>query len=363
MSQPELWLWLGTLLVSFSVTTLLVPLFRRLAIRLGIVDRPSLARKVHRRPVPYLGGLAFYLSFLVTVIYIEAWAPTYSFSQFYPMVIIGTCVVLLGVLDDILDIPSGLKLVLELGLVSTLYWFGFRSSEIASPWGGSIPLGPLAFFVTPLWIVGVMNAVNFSDGLDGLAAGLVLICALSIMAIAVKNQELFALLVMAYLIGTTVAFLLFNFHPASIFMGDAGALFLGFVLGSATLIEERKGLTVIALTVPLIVMGIPFVDTALSFFRRLQRASKGEFFVGDRDHLHHRLLALGLNQRQVVLTLYYLSAIMGLMAFVLSVVPPQYTMVLLLLAGLITVAGIIVLRFVENLHRRVQPPSSPHQGS
>jgi UDP-GlcNAc:undecaprenyl-phosphate GlcNAc-1-phosphate transferase len=157
---------------------------------------------------------------------------------------------------------------------------------------------------------------------------------------------------MAFLMGTTLGFLKYNFNPASIFMGDTGALFLGFILGATTLVVRQKGIAIIALSVPMVVLAIPLLDTLLSFQRRLRRARAGRFFEPDRYHLHHRLLDLGLSQKQVVLSLYYLSACMGLMAFIFSVTPAPWNFLILLLAVAVVAFGVIVLRFIEGLSSR-----------
>lgn len=353
MNDHPVWLYATVALGSLLISLLFVPACRWLAVRLDVVDRPKEARKVHKRIIPYLGGLPFYLSFLGTILFVEAFYPEYSQPVFFPMCVAGTLIVLMGVYDDIKDMSSLKKLLVELVLLGGLYFYGFETTEIASPFGGSFNVGWLAVIITPLWIAGVINAVNFSDGLDGLAGGLVFICAASIFAIAFKNGQVGSCLMMACLMGGTLGFLRYNFNPASIFMGDAGALFLGFVLGATTLLEKQKGVTTIALAVPMVVMAVPILDTILSFYRRLQRARQGKFFTPDRNHLHHRLLDLGLTQRQVVLALYFVSAWMGLMAFVLSVVPSTYSFLILLLAAMAVGFGVVVLRFIEGFsHQR-----------
>jgi len=351
---------------SCGLTVLLVPLCRWLALTLDVVDRPSEARKVHGRVVPYLGGLPFYVSFLAAVLVIELFFPRYSQPVFYPLCLVGTLIVMMGLYDDVCDMSSLKKLLIELALASLLFFWGFKTTEIASPFGGTFNAGWLAIIIMPLWVAGVINAVNFSDGLDGLAGGLVFICAASIFAIAFRNGQVVSCILMAYLMGTTLGYLKYNFYPASVFMGDAGSLFLGFVLGAATLVEHQKGLAVIALAVPMVVMAVPIIDTLLSFYRRMLRARQGEFFMPDRDHLHHRLLDLGLTQVQAVLALYYISVCMGLMAFVLSVVPTAYTFLILVLAGMAILFGVAVLRFIEGLSqaralekRSDPPPSQP----
>lgn len=346
---------------AFLLTLVLVPVFRSLARKLDVVDRPSESRKVHKRVIPYLGGVPFYFSFLGAVLFIEGFYPEYSQPSFFPMCLVGTLIVLMGLYDDIADMSSSKKLLIELGLFILLYfWGGFQATEIAHPFGGTIQMGWLALIISPLWIAGVVNAVNFSDGLDGLAAGLVFVCAASIFAIGFTRGQVTSCIMMAYLMGCTLAFLCYNFNPASIFMGDAGALFLGFVLGASTLIERQKGVAVVALAVPMVVLTVPILDTLLSFYRRLLRARQGQFFMPDRDHLHHRLLDLGLSQRQVVLSLYYLSACMGLLAFILAGVPGAYGFLILVLAGMAIVFCVIVLRFIEGFARGGEPESDRH---
>lgn len=334
---------------AFVIVAALVPLFRALARRLDIVDRPAETRKVHQRAVPYLGGLPFFIAFLAMVLGLEVFAPQYAQPAFFPMAAIGFFVALIGVYDDVLDLSSKIKLPLELVLCAGLCFWGLHSTEIVHPFGGVLHIGWLAVVITAFWVAGVANAVNFSDGLDGLAAGLVCICAASMFAIAYTGGQVASCIVMAFLIGATLGFLCYNFHPASVFMGDAGALFLGFILGASTLMEQQKGAAVIALTVPMMVMAVPLADTGLSFLRRLRRARQGQFFHPDRDHLHHRLLDLGLNQRQVVLALYYVSACMGLLAFILSGVSDVYRFLTLVLAAAAVGGGVIVLRYVEDL--------------
>lgn len=351
MEQP-FYLYLIVGAGSWLLTILMVPLCRRLAIALDVVDRPSSARKVHKRVIPYLGGLPFYFGFLLTVLFVYAFYPEYATPALYPMCVVGTLIALMGVYDDIKDMSSLKKLLLQLALTSILFYFGLGTDTLSHPLGGSIEVGFLAFLITPLWIAGVINAVNFSDGLDGLAGGLVFICAASIFAVAVKNGQVISCVLMAYLMGSTLAFLWYNFYPAKIFMGDAGALFLGFVLGASTLVEEQKGVTVIALAVPMVVMAVPILDTVLSFWRRLMRARQGQFFEPDRNHLHHRLLDLGLTQKQVVLSLYVVSILAGLMAFMMSVIQEEYRFLILILAALMIASGVIILHFIEGLSRR-----------
>lgn len=347
--KSQAWSYITILGVSFFTTLVLVPVFRWIALKLGVVDMPDQKRKVHKKPIPYLGGMSFYIAFLVACCFIEWIYPQMFDEKLTVIAIAGTFIVLMGLLDDLISIPASRKLIFELLLGVVLFFWGFRTTTLAHPLGGVWNIGWLALLVTPLWIVGVMNAINFSDGLDGLAAGQVAICSATIFAISYYNGQIFSCLVMSILIGCTLAFLIYNSHPASVFMGDAGALFLGFVLGCATLLERKKGVTVVALTVPMVVLAVPFLDTLLSFLRRMQRARKGGFFMPDRDHIHHRLLKLGLSQRQVVFSLYYFSICMGFLAFITSLIPSTYTFLVLILVCMLIMMGVIILHFLESI--------------
>lgn len=349
MTSIELIHYVSMFAVPFFITVVLVPIFKWLALKLGVVDMPDMKRKIHKKPIPYLGGLAFYFAYLVGCLYIQRFYPQLWDHRLFLMGIVGTILVLMGLLDDLVSIPASRKLVIEVLLGLLLYYWGFRTTAVAHPLGGTWNLGWLALLITPLWIVGVMNAINFSDGLDGLAAGQVAICSGTIFAIAYRNGQTFTCVIMCILLGCTLAFLIYNSHPASVFMGDTGALFLGFLLGCATLIERRKGITMVALTVPMVVLAVPILDTFLSFLRRMRRAVQGGFFLPDKDHLHHRLLKLGLTQRQAVFSLYYFSICMGFLAYITSLLPSEYTFLVLFLVLMLIGMGVVILHFIENL--------------
>ncbi|HNZ49687.1 MAG TPA: MraY family glycosyltransferase [Candidatus Hydrogenedentes bacterium] len=335
-------------LVSFLAVFMLVPLCRKAALKLGALDQPDQERKVHRRAVPYLGGLSFFLAWLLLLIVFAFAAPHRLLPEFYPLAAGGFLIVLLGVYDDICDLTSKIKLPLELLLCASLYFWGFKSEVLSNPFGGTVYIGGFALVVTALWIAGIMNAVNFADGLDGLAAGLTCICSAVLFFVSFRSGSVFSCTIMAFLFGITLAFLCYNFHPASIFMGDAGALFLGFLLGASTVIERQKGTAVIALSVPVMVMAVPLLDTVLSFMRRLRRARSGRFFTPDREHLHHRLLALGLSQKQVVLSLYAVALGAGILAVLFDRVTSGYKMIVLAAVGAAAFCAVALLRLFES---------------
>ncbi len=334
----------GSLVVALLVT----PLFRALAWRLGVLDHPGEARKVHRTPIPYLGGMAFYTAFLAAALGIEWFAPRLAGPALFPAAVLGTAVMLMGLWDDARGLSGTFKLLVQLALGAVFYFWGLRDADPFSMIGPATQWPWVGVIVTALWMAGVMNAVNFSDGLDGLAAGLVFAISATLFAVGLRNHHAAGCAIMACLMGATLGFLRYNFHPASIFMGDAGALFLGFILAVATLASQQKGAAVIALAVPMTALAVLVADTGLSFLRRMRRARGGGFFRPDRDHLHHRLLALGLGQRNAVLALYGFSGAMGMLAYLMDAVPNTYRFILLVVAALIILLGVAALRRLEK---------------
>ncbi len=334
--------------LALAMVLLLTPLFRSLAWRLGVLDHPGEARKVHRAPVPYLGGMSFYAAFLAAALGLEWFVPRLAGPALFPAAVLGTAVMLMGLWDDARGLSGTFKLLMQLILGAVFYFWGLRDADPFSMIGPATHWPWLGVAVTALWMAGVMNAVNFCDGLDGLAAGLVFAISAALFAVGLRNNHAVGCAMTACLMGMTLGFLRYNFHPATIFMGDAGALFLGFILAVATLASQQKGAAVIALAVPMTALAVPVADTALSFLRRMRRARGGGFFHPDREHLHHRLLALGLGQRNAVLALYGFSAAMGMLAYLMDAVPDAYRFILLLVAAVIILLGVVGLRRLEK---------------
>jgi UDP-GlcNAc:undecaprenyl-phosphate GlcNAc-1-phosphate transferase len=301
-----------TFLVAFLLSALtalvLTPLVRGAAHRLGLVDAPSEARKVHVRPVPRLGGVAIAAAFFVPIVGLFFWSNDVSTAYLGDVSrVIGlfggsAVVVLLGLSDDLLDLRPRTKLAVQTAVAVAVYLLGYQINLIANPFGPNLELGWLALPVTVLWIVGVMNAINLIDGLDGLASGVSLFTVLTLFVLAVVSGNVVVALTSAALAGALLGFLRYNFNPASIFMGDAGSLFLGFVLATTAISGSAKSSTVVALGIPLLALGLPLLDTSVAIVRRLLGGRP--IFGADRGHIHHRLLDRGLTHRQVVLVLY-----------------------------------------------------------
>jgi len=322
-------------LISLGVT----PLILLLARKFGVMDRPG-ERKVHRRLVPSWGGLAIYLAFSGSIALIFLFHGAFRLvlrSHHFPVqkylvgIFLGaTIITILGLIDDKRGLKPTLKLLGQITAALVLLWYGIRIAGINNPFGKTYLEFSLyiSFLITILWTVTFINSINLIDGLDGLAAGIVVIASLTFFVItlfqideqsnvAITNRlELVAIMAMA-LVGSTGGFLLYNFHPARIFMGDTGSMFLGFILGAITVMGTLKTVAAIALLVPIMVIGLPLLDTFLAVLRRLKR--RKPLLQADREHLHHRLLDYGWGQKRTVLLMYGISGVLALGAILLTV--------------------------------------------
>jgi UDP-GlcNAc:undecaprenyl-phosphate GlcNAc-1-phosphate transferase len=312
---------IATFILAVLVTAALTPLVRRLALRVGAVDSPG-GRKVHARQVPRLGGVAIVIGFfvpLVTLFVLGTSAGRIFFSATHVTagLIVGALLIVgVGLLDDVRGVSARTKLLVQVAAAAVAFACGMRIDALDLPWVGTFQLGWFALPATVLWVVGIVNAINLIDGLDGLAAGVAFFACLTNFAIASLTGNVFIFLVMASLGGALVGFLFYNFHPARIFMGDCGSMFLGFVLASASLLGAgtQKSPTLIAIVAPILALGLPIADTLLTIARRF--LARRSIFVADRGHIHHRLLDMGLTHRRAVLSLYLLSIAFTVLALV-----------------------------------------------
>lgn len=298
-----------TLVLAFVASILLTPIVKMLAIRIGAVDRPNY-RKVHARIMPRLGGLAIFGAFLIGYFVLRPEDPT------APFIILGALMIIItGVLDDMFEITAKAKLLGQLIAAGIVIYGGLDIEFIKLPFGGELDFGYLNIPLTILWIVGITNAINLIDGLDGLAAGVSTIALVTIAGMALMMGNVFVFSMAALLAVSTLGFLFYNFHPAKIFMGDTGALFLGFMIGVLALMGF-KNITVISLVIPIIMLGVPISDTFFAIVRRLRM--KQPLSAPDKSHLHHCLLNVGFTHRQTVLIIYALAAMFGVAALIFS---------------------------------------------
>lgn len=330
--------YISVFILAFGLTYLLTPVVRRISLKLGIIDYPN-ARKIHSVPTPRVGGVAIYISFFLALV--PVFFLSHDLSSNLPQIILAlfTCssiIFLLGLYDDIKGANAKVKFTFQiLAALLLILGFGFRIKYVTNPFQeyGYFNFGWLGIPITLLWIVGLTNAVNIIDGLDGLACGVVSIVSITLFLVALHQGDRVVALLTGAMAGTTLAFLRYNFNPAKIFMGDTGSMFLGFLLAAISISSYRKSTVVLALLIPFIVLGVPIIDTMLAILRRFLTGS--HLFQADQEHIHHRLLGLGLTHRQVVIFIYIITIVLGLVAFGFTAVKDEFAAILLLVIGLV----------------------------
>jgi len=313
-------------LSSLALALLLTPYVINFCQKHKIVDLPD-KRKIHKEPIPRLGGLAIILSILITTlsffVFISITEPSFFKIKYFKYdlfqiggiiisLLIMTCV---GIVDDIIDLKAKVKLFFQFLVANILFFTGTKINFITSLANNSIPLADfISYILTILWIVGLINAINLIDGLDGALAGIGAIISFTLGIIAIiQGQTVLALFVFS-LSGALVGFLRYNFNPAKIFLGDTGSLFIGTYLSIISILGYFKKATLISLIVPLIIFALPILDTFLAIIRRLIR--KQHIFQADKDHIHHKLLQAGFNQKQAALILYFITIFLSIIAIV-----------------------------------------------
>lgn len=315
--------------VACVVSLLVTPAVILLAKRTGAMDKPD-ARKVHKKPIPRIGGLAIYAGFMAAVIFvaIKFGLDAEMVRETVGLVLSGSLIVALGLIDDYKNLPAKIKLLGQIGAAAVLVAaFDVRIDFVTDPFGDYIYLEWFAVPATMFWLVGLTNTVNLIDGLDGLAAGVSAIASFTIMLIALEQNFILVAVLTAALAGAALGFLKYNFNPAQIFMGDTGSMFLGFMLAGISVTGAVKSVATIALVVPVFALGLPILDTTFAIVRRLRGGVP--IFKPDKGHLHHRLLSVGFTQRQAVLLMYVISALFGLSAIALTAVSSQIAVLIL----------------------------------
>jgi UDP-GlcNAc:undecaprenyl-phosphate GlcNAc-1-phosphate transferase len=348
---------MNTYLLLFVVSTcaslVFTPLMSRTSERFGWVDRPRDRRHVHHNPVPRLGGVAIFAAVLLalaTLPFINNLVTQTlrtDGAQLLRVLVPATLIFLVGVYDDFRGTNARVKFTAQ-ALAGLLFCvMGGRIEALSVPLVGSIELHPvLGYALTLLWTVGISNAFNLIDGMDGLGAGASLFAAVVVLVVSLMLGHPLVTVVAVVLCGSLVGFLPYNFNPASIFLGDSGSLFIGFTLAALSVQGTQKASTAVAIAIPLIAFGVPVADTGISIIRRLIGGKP--VFQGDREHIHHMLLARGWSQRRVVLALYGTCALFGLSAlFLVNDSGKQRTGLVLLVVGAVIVLAVGRLRYHE----------------
>lgn len=345
--------YLTIFIISICTSLLLTPILRRLCERAGLVDYPKDGRRVHTSAIPRLGGVAIFLSvsaalaFLPFIDNLITQAIRAEGSQVLAIVLPATLVFLFGVYDDIRGTNARLKFIV-LGLAGALFYaLGGNINAISIPFVGSVNLPPvLGFLATILWVVSISNAFNLIDGIDGLASGAALFASLVMLAVSLLLGNTLVTICTIALSGALIGFLRYNFNPASIFLGDSGALFIGFILAALAAQRAQKASTAVAVIIPLMAFGLPVIDTSFAIARRL--ISGKPVFQGDREHIHHMLLARGWSQRRTVFVLYAVCALFALLALLfVSDSEGRLTGLILLIVGAAIILAAGRLRYHE----------------
>jgi len=369
------------MIVAMGVTWMVTPGAIRLARYLGAVDLPG-GRKIHLRPIPRIGGLAVYAGFLAGLVFAAIATgnvPT-SLSKvsvyWQGMALAATAILLVGLIDDLWGLSFYWKFAAQTVAAVFVWLCGFRIEILAHPLGGELELGMLSLPLTVLWIVGITNAVNLIDGLDGLATGVALITSMAVAVVAFVRMELGVTAASIALAGSLMGFLRFNFSPARIFLGDSGSMFLGFVLAVTAVRGSQKGPTAVAILVPLLLLGLPLLDTGAAVVRRLYRlghrgahtngalrhvlSNFGEVFLPDRGHIHHRLLEVGLSHRWAVIVLYGVGSLFALSAFLLVFLQSVWIASILLgvLGTLLVTAYLALYSRIRRLSAQREAPGT-----
>jgi UDP-GlcNAc:undecaprenyl-phosphate/decaprenyl-phosphate GlcNAc-1-phosphate transferase len=363
-------------LIALAISWWLTPEIRARAMRLGLVDKPGEERRIHKVAVPRLGGVAIFISIMVTLIVTMIIGGRFpKEGGFAGIAAGGTLIFVLGLVDDMDSLPAKMKLLVQILAAVAAYSLGVRIEKnlplplhvhlpgLTIP--GGVHLHQFAMVLTVLWLVGIANAVNLIDGMDGLAAGVSAIASVTIWAIAMASTPShthpapYSALMAAVLAGALLGFLRWNFNPARIFLGDSGAYLAGFVLGCIAITGVMKVTTVVTVLLPLVILFFPLLDTSWAVVRRL--AKRQSIFTPDAEHIHHRLLRTGMSQKNVAYVIYAISGIFGLIATA-AVGKMALILYLEIMAGVLVMA--LFFAEVLNRHRprsQSETPTSPDE--
>ncbi|MBQ6455411.1 MAG: undecaprenyl/decaprenyl-phosphate alpha-N-acetylglucosaminyl 1-phosphate transferase [Eggerthellaceae bacterium] len=367
--------WLQYILlfiIALVVTVATIPLVKRLAIRLDAIDYPD-KRRVNTKPIPRLGGVSIYLgilaSLIVFMIGVEffGWSSPLEFRDAQgpnlPLVFLGiTTIFGVGVVDDIFTLKAMPKFIAQIIAAIFVVAGGLLFDGFTNPFSyGYIDLGIFAYPITVFYLVAFANIINLIDGLDGLAAGITAITAMTIFVFAIGKNEIEAAFISITLIGSCLGFLRYNFNPASIFMGDSGALLLGFLLGVSSLFAVAKSALIVSLLVPIVTAGVPIIDTATAIIRRMRAGVS--IGTPDKGHIHHRLLQSGFSQRTTVFIMWGWTLVLAVCSIFVTLLEPPGNIIAIIIALAVTVFAIFKLKLLGPVLTHHYNPRTRKDGS
>lgn len=316
MERTHIFLAVFAFVLAMALSFMLTPVAKSFAFRVGAIDVPKDSRRMHKKPIPRLGGIAIFTAFFLAVICLTI---DFIDNRVRGILLGALIIVVLGVVDDVLALKPLIKGIPQIFAVFLPVFFGVRIERLPNFFSEeayiTLPL-ILQYAITMIWIMAILNAVNLIDGLDGLACGVSTIMSLCLAAIAFLLHDHVVCILATALAGACVGFLPYNLNPAKLFMGDTGAMFIGYTLGSLMVLGPFRASDIITFAIPFLILGLPIFDMGFAAIRRI--LSGRSPFSGDKKHLHHKLVAVGLSQRQAVAVLYSISAVLGIIAVMLT---------------------------------------------
>ncbi len=346
--------YLTSFIISFVFVCAVTPALIKIGKKFGFVDQVN-QRKIHRGTIPRIGGIAISIGTMLPILHLFIIFKLRNIVDIETrnnMLLYfggGLAISFLGLIDDIKGVNAKIKLLFQTVIAIAATQHGALIQSLPMPWG-RLELGFLGYIITVLWIVCIINAFNLIDGMDGLSSGITLFSSLTLAILAIVNGYLSVAVVALALAGAVTGFLIFNFNPAKIFMGDSGSMFIGYILAILSLRGQSKAHAIVSILVPIIAMGLPILDTTLAFLRRILRHQS--VFMADKQHIHHFLLSLGFNQRKTVLILYSISISFTILAMIMIFNNNINTFLILLVFVIIVFVIITKLGYVEMIYGR-----------
>ena len=337
-------LYIAAFASAFAISMVATPFAKKVSEKLGAIDYPK-ARGMHTKPMPRLGGIAIVMGFMITVLLLYRFVNDINIRHFCGFIAGAAVIVCVGIIDDVKQLPARIKLVFQVVAALIVIKSGIRINVVM--WPVTTYLQKISGPITLIWIIGVTNAVNLIDGLDGLAAGVSSIASICLMVLCILTGTESAVMFTAALAGSCLGFLPRNFNPAEIFMGDTGATFLGYVLAVTSIMGVFKGYAILALIVCLLSIGLPIFDTLCAMLRRA--ATHKPIMQADRGHLHHKLIDRGYTQKQAVLIMYGISALLAMLAIFIAIKDSRT-----LAVAVLTVIVLSLVIFIFNNKNRVK---------
>jgi len=345
-------LYLAAFACAFAIALATTPFAKKVAFRLGAVQAPR-ARDMHKKPMPRMGGIAIVIGFIATTAIMTIFIPYFRTLEFAGFAAGAIIIAITGAVDDVRELKSTTKLIVQIIVAVIVVAVGIRIEIVM--WPITAYLQVFSIPITIFWVIGMTNAVNLIDGLDGLAAGVSAIGALCLMVLCILSGSPLAVVLSATLAGSCLGFLPRNFNPAEVFMGDAGALFIGYVLAVSSIMGVFKGYTLLAILVVFFALCLPIFDTIFAVIRRIYKTRKlSSWKDADRGHMHHRLIDAGFGQKQSVILMYGLSTVTAIIAIVIAMQHIEAIIV-----TVIFVLALIMMLYVYSKRTRERKEGPP----